>query len=249
MKSFYLMNASTTGGFENEEFDNWHQAFENDTLNSFMAQVVENYGDRMTNEPKSDKAVIQAVTEDSYNKMSIRQILCRQGFVQCGDLLKVGERWWIVVSLVDNNGVYEKAIMYYCNVMLNWTSPITLQTVTYPVYVHNATQYNSGERARDYMVIVSSQRVIYFPCNEETVVLDNDYRFLIDKNKREPSTWKIAQVDTENDAWDGRGIVRVMAVEDEHGNTDDDEHMLADNNKWLIKHGFKEDTTGQGWVD
>jgi hypothetical protein len=115
--------------------------------------------------------------------------------------------------------------------------------------VHNATQYNSGERERDYMRITSSQRLIYFPLNEETVVIDNDYRFLIDRNLRRPSAWKVAQADTENDAWDGHGIMRIMAVEDEFSPSDNAQMMLADNTKWLSKNGFDtKQNVGGGWV-
>lgn len=248
-KEWYLMKPTTLGGFENAEFDGWHTTFETDILTSFAATDVLIYGDRMTNEPREIRAVVQASTEDSYNQMKVRQILCSIGNIVCGDLLFIEDRWWIVISLVDNNGVYEKAILYYCNVMLNLTSPITLETVTYPVCVHNATQYNSGERERDYMRITSSQRLIYFPCNEETVVLDNDYRFMIDRNLRAPSVWKVAQADTENDAWDGHGIMRIMAVEDETGPDDNAELMLADNTKWLSEKGFSENKNpGGGWV-
>lgn len=248
-KDWYLMKPSTLGGFENAEFEEWHTSFENDILPSFAATDVKVYGDRMTNDAKSIRAVIQATTEDSYNQMKVRQILCSIGSIECGDLLFAENRWWIVVSLVDNNGVYEKGILYYCNVMLNFTSPQTLETVTYPVYVHNATQYNSGERARDNMVITSSQRLIYFPYNEETVLLDNDYRFVMDRNRRAPSAWKVAQADAENDFWDGHGIMRIMAVEDELSPTDNKDEMLADNSKWLERRGFKTPVNiGGGWV-
>lgn len=248
-KEWYLMKPTTLGGFENAEFDGWHTTFETDILTSFAATDVLIYGDRMINEPRGIRAVVQASTEDSYNQMKVRQILCSIGNIVCGDLLFIEDRWWIVISLVDNNGVYEKAILYYCNVMLNLTSPITLETVTYPVCVHNATQYNSGERARDYMTVTSSQRLIYFPYNEETVLLDNDYRILMDRNPMYPSAWKIAQADTENDFWDGHGIVRIMAVEDETAPTDDKELMLADNSTWLERRGYAEKKNiGDGWL-
>lgn len=248
-KEWYLMKPSTLGGFENAEFEEWRVSFENDILPSFAATDVLVYGDKMTNEARQIRAVIQSSTEDSYNQMKVRQILCKLGSIVCGDLLLIDGRWWIVTSLVDDNGVYEKGVLYYCNVMLNFTSPKTLETVTYPVYVHNATQYNSGERARDNMVITSSQRLIYFPHNEETVLLDNDYRFVMDRNTYAPSAWKVAQADAENDYWDGHGIMRIMAVEDELSPNDDKENKLADNKEWLERHGFmKPDTEGSGWI-
>ena len=248
---WYLMDANTTGGFENAEFDLWHEAFENDTLQSFAKTTVLDYGDRPTNTPREFFGVFQSETEDSYNQMKIRQLICSIGNIRCGELLMIKDRWYIVMSLVDNNKVYEKAVLYYCNFMLNFTSPVTRSTVSYPAYVHNATQYNSGERARDNMVIVSSQNLVYLPFNEETCLIDNDYRFLIDRNTEYPSAWKVAQVDTTNDFWDGVGIVKIMVVEDEHASTDDNKNMVADNTKWLDKRfpTIVPPIAGGGWID
>ena len=53
--------------------------------------------------------------------------------------------------------------------MLSFTSLASFETVDYPAYMHNATQYNSGERYTDYLFTISSQRLLYLPCNEETV--------------------------------------------------------------------------------
>ena len=139
-----------------------------------------------------------------------------------------------------------------------FTSLVTFKTTTYTAYVHNATQYNSGERYTDYLFTISSQRLVYLPCNEETVLFDNDYRFLIDKNRLHPSAWKVAQADTENDDWGGWGLQRLMLVEDELQPTDDVEHMLADNAGWIKKYGKNsgyptpEDvppSDGMGWID
>lgn len=248
---WYLMNASTTGGYENEEFGLWKDSFRNDILTSFAHDEILNYHERMTNTPDRFPGVFQSETENSYNQMKIRQVLCEIGNVRCGDLLKIKDRWWLVVSLVDDNKVYEKAVLYYCNYMLNFTSPLTRKTVTYPAYIHNATQYNSGEKSRDYITVTSSQNIIILPYNDETVRLDNDYRFLVDRNSTYPSAWKIAQMDSTNDFWDGNGVVRMMCVEDEHASTDDDVNMVADNQNWLDRRypDMMPPDAGGGWID
>lgn len=257
-QDWYLMKPDVLGGFENEEFGLWRGAFKNSILTTDFARTVDIYGNYPTNEPRRIRALVLDQVENSYNKMKERQILTELGEIQCGDLLLIDGRWWLVISLVDQNRLYSKGILYYCNSWLNFTSLKTFETVRYPVVVHNATQYNSGERSTDYMVTVSSQRLYYFPANEETILFDNDYRFLHDRNTLHPSAWKIAQVDTENDNWDGYGIVRIMAVEDELLLTDDTENMIADNSKWIEKHGVNQGypsvedipaSDGGGWID
>ena len=257
-QDWYLMEPSVLGGFENEEFRLWNKSFENSILDSVFARDVHVYGNYPTNKPRHIRALVLDQVENSYNTMSKRQILCNVGELRCGDLLWIDGRWWLCVTLFDNNRLYSKGILWYCNTMLNFTSLVTFKTVVYPAYVHNATQYNSGERYTDYLFNVASQRLIYLPCNEETVLLDNDYRFLIDKNTLHPTAWKVAQADTENDDWGGYGLMRLMAVEDELQPTDDTANMLADNSEWIRKYGKNsgyptpEDTPpsdGMGWID
>lgn len=255
---WYLMEADVLGGYENDEFRDWRYAFENSILSTDFARTVNVYGNSPYNEPHAIRAMVLDQVENSYNKMKERQILTPIGMIQCGDLLLIDGRWWLVISLIDDNRLYSKGILYYCNSFLNFTSLKTFKPVRYPVVVHNATQYNSGERSTDYMVNVSSQRLYYFPANEETILFDNDYRFLHDRNTYHPSAWKVSQVDTENDHWDGYGLVRLMAVEDELLQTDDVENMIADNSKWIEKHGINQgydspedipESNGGGWID
>ena len=257
-QDWYLMEPTVLGGFENEEFKLWKGSFENSILNSVFARDVYVYENHPNNKPRHIRAMVLDQVENSYNTMSKRQILCNVGELCCGDLLWIDGRWWLCITLFDNNRLYSKGILYYCNTMLNFTSLKTFETVKYPAYVHNATQYNSGERYSDYLFNVSSQRLIYLPCNDETVLLDNDYRFLIDKNTLHPSAWKVSQADTENDDWGGYGLMRLMAVEDELQPTDDVANMLADNSTWISKYGKNsgyptpEDvppSDGMGWID
>jgi len=255
---WYLMEADVLGGYENDEFRDWRYAFENSILSTDFARTVNVYGNSPYNEPHAIRAMVLDQVENSYNKMKERQILTPIGMIQCGDLLLIDGRWWLVISLIDDNRLYSKGILYYCNSFLNFTSLKTFKPVRYPVVVHNATQYNSGERSTDYMVNVSSQRLYYFPANGETILFDNDYRFLHDRNTYHPTAWKVSQVDTENDHWDGYGLVRLMAVEDELLQTDDVENMIADNSKWIEKHGINQgydspedipESDGGGWID
>ena len=257
-QEWYLMEPSVLGGFENEEFRLWKGGFNNSILESVFSRDVFVYGNDPKNKPRQIRALVLDQVENSYNTMSKRQILCNIGELRCGDLLWIDGRWWLCITLFDNNRLYSKGILYYCNVMLNFTSLTTFQMVTYPAYVHNATQYNSGERYTDYLFNVSSQRLIFLPCNAETVLLDNDYRFLIDRNLHNPSAWKIAQADTENEDWGGYGLIRLMCVEDERRPTDDVNNMLADNAEWIRKYGINSGyptpdeippSDGMGWID
>ena len=229
---WYLMNKTILGGYEESELDWQRQTFETDVLGSSLAKDVLLYQDKITNEPIQMRALIQDMVADNQTKANMRTVLCLSGKIDCGYYLFFDNRWWMVVSLVDNNTVYEKGVLQYCNYSIRYKVPLTDNIVEYPVPTINSTQYNSGEEWRDRMTAVSSQRILYIPNNEETIYVDNDFRLLMDKNRVLPTAWKISQVDAETFAFSEKGIIRWSLREDRLRDSDDIENMLADNHRF-----------------
>jgi len=69
---------------------------------------------------------------------------------------------------------------------VSFISDISGEIVSYPVHMKNATQYNSGETAREQETIGSSKFLMFIPYNEETIKIDHGKRFLIDKYGQNP---------------------------------------------------------------
>ena len=120
--------------------------------------------------------------------------------------------------------------MFFCNYKINFISDISGEIVSYPVHMKNATQYNSGETAREQETIGSSKFLIFIPYNEETIKIDHGKRFLIDKNQDNPTAFEITQVDTISHNFDDDfAVIRWTLVESQFNpKTDNKELMIAD---------------------
>ena len=243
--SWYALTSSNISGFEEGNFLGDKGGF-TELVNSFMGKAVQIYGDRITNTPTTIRAIVQNRTADTPPNADQRQILTQIGTLQCGQYIKFDNRWWLVVSLVDNNMVYEKAIIWYCNYTVNFKSPKTSANVSYPVVTNNATQYNSGVESNKTMTVGSTQRLLFLPYNSETIEVDHDFRLLVDRRLSKPTAFKVTQVDTEQYDYDGYGVLRWTLSEDILRSTDDIVNMVADNTPTGDTGG---DDDGGGWLD
>lgn len=244
---WYLMNKTTLGGYEEGDLSWQRQTFETDVLGSSLAKDVQLYQDKITNEPIMIRALVQDMVTDAQTKSYLRTVLCNIGTLDCGYYLYFDNRWWMVISLVDNNTVYEKCVLQYCNYTIRFRVPLTDTIVEYPVPTINSTQYNSGEEWRDRMIAVSSQRIMYLPYNEETIYVDNNFRLLMDKNDKLPTAWKVSQVDSESYAFGEKGLIRWTLMEDRLRDSDDVENMIADNNRFDEIKSDNPVQNAEGW--
>lgn len=240
-KSWYLMSRPLfNSGLEKEEFENYSQDGFSELLESFISSDIEIYNQNFTL-LQSLKAIIQNVTADAESSSFIRQILIPIGNLKIGYYVKYNDSFWLIKDIVDNNGVYEKAIMFFCNYKVSFISDISGEIVSYPVHMKNATQYNSGETAREQETIGSSKFLIYIPYNEETIKIDHGKRFLIDKNHDNPTAFEITQVDTISHNFDDDfAVIRWTFVESQfNSKTDNKELMIADY--------FKSENDNESW--
>lgn len=229
-KSWYLMTRPLfNSGLEKEEFENYSQDGFEEALESFISSDIEIY-DQNFILLQSLKSIVQNVTADTESSSFIRQILIPIGNLKTGYYVKYNDSFWLIKDIVDNNGVYEKAIMFFCNYKMNFISDVSGEIVSYPVYMKNATQYNSGETAREQETIGSSKFLIFIPYNEETIKIDHGKRFLIDKNHDNPTAFEITQVDTISHNFDDDfAVIRWTLVESQFNpKTDNKELMIAD---------------------
>lgn len=232
--NWYLEERPPTyySGFESEDFDvDAVEGFE-DVLNSFVGTDVIVYkGNPFEQSGIDTRVIIQNVTSDSESNSYKRQVLSRLGEIECGDYIyhKKSKRYYLAVGLSDNNGMYEKCTFYYCNWNLKFISHLTSKVVTYPICDLNSTQYNSGITEKAQVRIGTSQHMLYIPYNNETILVDHDRRFLIDKNNIKPTAYKLTQVDSVSANYGNKGVLKWTVSEDSLNlQTDNVELMVAD---------------------
>lgn len=232
-KNWYRMTRPLfNSGFEDDEFWAYGQDGFQEILDSFLGSDVLVYEKCLWKEPTNVRAIIQNVTSDVANSAMLRQILCPIGTLRCGQYVRIDSAYWLVSALPDNNRIYEKAILWKCKYTLRFISPLTGEIVEYPIYDENSTQYGTGESKKTQLTVGDAQHLIYIPYNEETILIDNRFRFLMDRNRENPTAFRVAQVDTTSRAVGSEsedGLLQWSVIETQFNErTDNRELMIAD---------------------
>ena len=233
-KTWYTMTRPLfNSGFEDDEFWAYGQDGFAEVLDSCVGSDVEIYDKTLEADPERVRAIIQGVTADVYNSTTVRQMLCKIGVLHCGQYVKHDGGYWLVSAMPDNNRIYEKAVLWKCKHSIRFISPTTGKIVEYPVYSQNSTQYGTGLAEKDNLTVGDDQHLVYLPYNQETIRLDVDFRFLMDKNRENPSAYRVTRVDPVSyavgDESADDGLIQ-WAVEQTQFNeaTDSREEMVAD---------------------
>lgn len=179
---WYMMQSPThLSGFESEDFDNLAQEAFLESLESSAGCDVElcNYD---LSECVPMRAIVESKLQDTKLQSTYRQILFPIGTCHAGMYVKYKERYWLIVGLEDDNGVYEKVVMWLCNYKFQWISTVTGKLVERWGYINSASQYNNGETPNANLFRYrSDQLMVFIPDDEESLLLDNHVRFIIDR--------------------------------------------------------------------
>ena len=156
-----------------------------------------------------------------------------------GDIIPWGKNngYWLCVGFKNLHGINWEGTLQYCNFYLKFLSPLNGEQREYPISMYNATQYGTGEENRRMIDIGSAAHIVFLPCDEHTLLIDNGFRFLLDRNKKLPTAYRVTQMDTTSYA-DGQnnGYLRLYVLEDQFNEkTDDKENLIA--NAWEDKIG------------
>jgi hypothetical protein len=247
-KKWYRMTRPLfNSGFENDEFWAYGQDGFDELLASAIGADVLIYDKKITATPQRVRAIVQQKTSDTYTSSTVRQILCRIGTLHCGQYVRYDGSLWLVSGVPDNNRVYEKAVLWKCNHTLRFLSPLTGEIVEYPIRSENATQYGDGEANKTNMSIGDDKILVYIPYNRETIPIDNGFRFIMDKNRDNPSVYSVTRVDSTSYAvgveqFDD-GLLQWMVLQSQFNEvTDSREEMIAD--FYQPKDGQENEETG-----
>lgn len=248
-KSWYLMTRPLfNSGFEDDELALYGQDGFQEVLDSALGSDVLIYEKTLSVEPTEVRAIVENETSDVYNSTTVRQILCNLGTLRCGQYVVHKGLYWMVSALPDDNRIYEKAVLWKCKHSIRFISPVTGDIVEYPVYSVNSTQYGTGEQRRTNITIGEDQHLIYIPYNEETIRLDDRFRFIMDKNKENPTVYRITRVDPVTYAVGGElfddGLIQWSVLETQFNEeTDSREEMVAD--YYSSRSGWSESGPGE----
>lgn len=233
-KKWYRMTRPLfNSGYEDDEFFAYGQEGFLEQLDTALGMDVLLYDKRIDAKPQKLRAIVQSRTADTFNSADDRQILCPIGTLHCGQYVRFEGGWWLVAGIPGNNRIYEKAFIWKCRHNIRFLSPVTGKVVEYPVVSENSTQYGTGEEDKTQMTVGDDQHLVYLPYNEETIMLDNQFRFIMDKNRAQPSVFRVTRVDPVSYAAGEEafadGLIQWSVIETQFNEaTDNREEMVAD---------------------
>lgn len=255
-KEWYLLNGNHnyTSGFESEDFDNNVADAFIEALNSSLGCDVELYNYDLS-ECTPMRAIIEGNVQDTQLNSTQRRMLVPIGTCHAGMYVKYKDRYWLIIGFVDDNHMYEKAVLYLCNYHLTWVNE-SGKIVQRWCRLQSASQYNNGETSNANYSVGSDQLMIYTPDDEECLLLDNGKRFIIDKRcsvyeksfdeniicdtSKSVTTYELTRADSVLYGYQGSGFFAFMAYQDEQ-RLGDGYYVIDGQGYWLCD-GTTEDT-------
>lgn len=179
-KEWYLMNTNydTVSGFESESFDAFATDAFNEALNSSLGIDVEICNCDLSHR-EHKRVIIEGNLQDTKLNALNRKILAPIGTCKAGQYVYYKERYWLIVGLVDDNGMYEKAVLILCNYLLTWKNR-NGKIIQRWVNVSSASQYNNGETSDRFMFVRTDQVMVVTPNDDECLIIPHKQRFIID---------------------------------------------------------------------
>lgn len=247
-KEWYLLKSphSQLSGFESDAVDDFATEGFLELLDSDISVSVNLYNCDLTIH-KTIKVIVQNNTQDTKLKTMSRMVLLPIGSCKAGMYIEYKERFWLIVGLVDNNTIYEKAIMVLCNYLLTWLNDKGVINQRW-VNITSASQYNNGETDARMYFIRSDQLLILAPYDDESLLLHTGMRFIIDRrcklyekridiNQKKcignpVITYKLTRVDSVLYDYQDSGHFEFLATQDEQ-HENDGYYIINGKGYWL----------------
>lgn len=147
---------------------------------------------------------------------------------QQGSILTYDNDYWLCLTCFEYHKLYLKGLFQRCNYKMRWQNKAG-DIIERWACVQDASAYNSGTDGNKTLQIGADQVMVYIPCDEETVTMARDKRFMIDCNTEFPTTYTLTRIDTTGRTVDGVGYCIWLLTESQLNNqTDNIELMICD---------------------
>ena len=163
----------------------------------------------------------------------------------------------MIVGLVDDNGIYEKAVLAFCNYLLTWQNKDG-KVIQRWSNITSASQYNNGETSNKFYFVRSDQLMVLIPNDEECLLIKHKQRFIIDKRcdiyeksmekdvatdtSKPVITYELTRMDNVLFDYQDSGYLEFMAYQDEQHETDG-YYVVDGQGYWLCEAPKSENKT------
>lgn len=249
-QEWYLMKSpyDQLSGYESEALNSFATEGFSEILDSDVAVNVELCNFDLS-ECTTIKVVVQNNVPNTKLQTTSRQFLLPIGTCKAGMYIKYKDKYWLIVGFVDDNMMYEKAIGVLCNYLLTWLNDKD-EVIQRWVSASSAAQYNNGETSTKYYYIKSDQLLIAMPDDDESLMIGEGYRCIIDKRctlyeknfdsnvlvdtSKPVITYTLTRADSVLFDYQGSGHYEFMATQDEQ-HKDDGYYVINGKGYWLCK--------------
>lgn len=245
---WYLMTTphDQISGYESEALNNFAQEGFAEILDSDLAEDAElcNYD---LSECQSIRTVVENNVANTQLQTLSRQFLLPIGVCKAGMYIKYKNRYWLIIGLVDDNKMYEKAVAIICNHLLTWYNK-DKQIIQRWANTSSAAQYNNGETSSKNYNLRSDQLLIFIPDDDESLMIDSTDRFIIDRRckvyqknysenididtSKDVLTYRLTRINSTLFDFQDSGVNQFMATQDEQ-HTDDGYYLIDGKGYWL----------------
>lgn len=247
-QEWYLMNTNhdTVSGFESDDFENSAEDVFLEAINSSIGENVEICNSDLS-ERMPIRVIIQGNVQDTKLNTLQRRMLAPIGTCEAGQYVYYKNRYWLIIGLVDDNKLYEKAILILCNYLLTWKND-SGSIVQRWVNVSSASQYNNGETSNTFYFVRSDQLMILTPNDDECLLMKHKQRFIIDKRcdiyeknfspdvtidtSKKLITYELTRMDNVLYNYQNSGHSEFMAYQDEQ-HKEDGYYVIDGKGYWL----------------
>ncbi|TPG68904.1 hypothetical protein EEL31_10425 [Brevibacillus laterosporus] len=167
--------------------------------------------------------IASVLSKYSKTEQWLKTLIMRNGDFNVGDIVQVNGRNWLVTILDQENPLYQKGTMIFCNQIIRWQDQLVIHES--PCYVTKLGYIGGIEEDKNFTLPDKQMRVI-IPETEVTSKIKRDKRFIFNQ-----SVFKVIDLNLLND-----GLIDLIVAEDISNNNDNFELMIAD----YTENEFKE---------
>ena len=194
MKEWYLIDrpSTTSGGYENEAFNDYRNDAIYDMLETDLANTVIVYNYDLS-ESKEIRGIVEGNTADTQLKSMERSILVPVGTLHSGDYIFFEDEYWIVDGRPGNNKIYEKATLKECQYKLRWQKDDGTIVERF-ANLTSSSKYDVGENRNNTIILTSNNYLIIMPNDKDSMTIDGK-RVFIDLSDIPEKVFKITRND------------------------------------------------------
>ena len=150
---------------------------------------------------EEQNVVITSSTEKYHKKINAMP----NEHIYMGSIVEWNNAHFIITDTDVEDEIYQSGEMYRCNVYLKWQNEKGEIVGRYG-FTEDVSQFKPGENEAKVMMEIEQVFSIKFPCDEETIKLKRDRRFLIDLIHDEPNAYVLTGRNVLSGNWTAEDI-------------------------------------------